>query len=58
MAKFGPGRPAGGGFKGNSAIRGGSNRGMKAVPVSGRVTGPIIGPQMAKQPIQGPRKLA
>lgn len=58
MAKFGPGSPAGGGFKGNTPIRGGTGRGMRAVPVKGKVTGPVIGPQMAQQPIQGPRKLA
>lgn len=57
MGKFGPGSPAGGGFKpGNS--KGAYPKGSSSVPRNGKVTGPIIGPQMKDQPIQGPRRVS
>lgn len=57
MGNFGPGTPAGGGFRqGNS--KGAYPKGSSAVPTSGKVTGPVIGPAMPNQPVQGPRRLA
>jgi hypothetical protein len=55
---YGPGTTAGGGFKEGQNSKGAYPKGASAVPKSGKVTGPVIGPAMKDQPVQGPRRLA
>jgi hypothetical protein len=46
-----------GGSKGYGSPKTTGLKGMKAVPRSGRVTGPVTGPAMKSQPVQKARRV-